>query len=191
MENKAKTPPPTNEERQAIGTVQAIHDVYGEILKLADLLKDSSRPAIQRNDAKHALSHASERLCNLMALSQYQLDNLPKHAVHERLTQELTEFRGRLVGLGSKLVVEKLEKLDQRAESVLQEKDYPIGLSGKLEIAYANLMDNLGVLGGADALGDKVSDLVAKTDADLKSLGEMEQKIGALDEIQSAKSRKR
>ena len=187
MDNKAKAPPPTNEERQAIGTVQAIHDVYGEITKLAAILKDNSCPMEHRNDAKHALSHASERLCNLMALSHYQLDNLPKHQVHEQLTKELDEFRGRLVGLGSKLVVEKLEKLDKRAEAVLQEKDYPIGLSGKLEVAYANLMDNLGVLGGPTALGEKVSDLVAKTDADIKSLGEMEQKIGALGEIRSGK----
>ena len=187
MDNKAKAPPPTNEERQAMGTVQAIHDVYGEIIRLAAILKDNSCPPEHRNDAKHALSHASERLCNLMALSHYQLDNLPKHAVHESLTKELDEFRGRLVGLGSKLVVEKLEKLDKRAEAVLQEKDYPIGLSGKLEVAYANLMDNLGVLGGPTALGEKVTDLVAKTDADIKSLGEMEQKIGALGEIRSGK----
>jgi hypothetical protein len=174
-----------------MATILSMRDVYGEILKLAEIIKDADQPMPRRNDAKHALSHASERLCNLMALSVYQLDNLHKGQVHAQLTQELEEFRSRLVGLGTKLVVEKLEKLDKRAEEVLKDSNYPIGLSGKLEIAFANLMDNMGVLGGADRLGDKVPDLVAKTETDIKSLNEMEKNIGALDDVQLSKSRRR
>jgi hypothetical protein len=191
MASKPKDAPHSREERQAIATVAATREVYDQILKLADILKEDWRPVAQRVDAKHELVHASERLCNLMELALYQADNLPKGAVSAKLTGDLEELRGQLVGLGAKLVVEKLEKIDQRAEEVLSHSEFPIGLPGKLELAFHHLMSNLGVLGGAEKLGDKVPGLVEKTRTDLKSLNAIEEKLGVLVEVQPAKKRRR
>jgi hypothetical protein len=181
--------PITAEERQAVQTVSATRNVFVEIERLADIIKESWRPATERIDAKHDLLHASERLCNLMSLALYQLDNNVSGALAEKLKQDLDELRNRLMGLGSRLMVEKLEKIDKRAEAVLQDRDYPIGLAGKLDIAFANLMANLKVLGGPERLGEKVPDLVVKTEENLKSLAEIEQKVGALVDMQPKKKR--
>jgi len=148
MSVKPKSTPHSAEERQAIATVTATRAVYDEILKLAAIIKEDARPVAQRSDAKHALSHASERLCNLMELAVYQVGNIPAGAVTAQLTKDIEQLRGQLIGLGAKLVVEKLEKIDRRAEEVLNDRDFPIGLSGKLDLAFHQLMSNLGVLGG-------------------------------------------
>lgn len=181
--------PSTAEERQAMATVNATRDVYAEIEKLAAFLKETWRPQPQRVDAKHALVHASERLCNLMSLAFYQLENNTQGQLREQLEAELDALKGRLMSMSARLMVEKLEKIDKRAEEVLANKDYPIGLSGKLDIAFANLMANLKVLGGAERLGDKIPDLVAKTEGDLQSLSEIEKKLGVMVDIPTRKRR--
>jgi hypothetical protein len=187
MAEKAKSVPHTAEERQAIATVQATRAVYGEIEKLAAVIKDNQRPVAERADAKHGLGQASERLCNLMALALYQMDANTRSDLRERLALQLDEIKGKLVRLSARLMVEKLEKIDQRATEVLEDRDYPIGLAGKLDIAFANLMSNLRVLGGPEKLGDKVPDLVAKTETDLRNLSEIEQKLGVLNEVKPSR----
>jgi hypothetical protein len=189
MADKGKASPHTAEERQAIATVHATHEVYGEIEKLAEILKENWRPLPERAEAKHLLGQASERLCNLMALALYQMDNV-RSDLHQRLSQELENLKSKLMGLGARLMVEKLEKIDKRAEEVLEDRDYPIGLAGKLDLAFANLMANLKVLGGPERLGDKVPDLVAKTETDLKSLGEIEERLGVMIELKSKKPKR-
>ncbi len=181
--------PNTAEERQAMATVEATHQVYGEIDKLAGFLKETWRPQPQRIDAKHALVHASERLCNLMSLAFYQLENNTQGSLRERLEGELNQLKDRLMSMSARLMVEKLEKIDKRAEEVLGKGDYPIGLSGKLDIAFANLMANLKVLGGAERLGESIPDLVAKTEGDLQSLSEIEKKLGVMVDIPARKRR--
>ena len=181
--------PSTPEERQAMATVGATREVYGEIETLATVLKETWRPQPQRVDAKHDLVHASERLCNLMSLAYYQLENNTQGPLREKLEGELDELKNRLMSMSARLMVEKLEKIDKRAEEVLSNRDYPIGLSGKLDIAFANLMANLKVLGGAERLGEKIPDLVAKTVGDLQSLSEIEKKLGVMVDIPAKKRR--
>ena len=182
--------PSTAEERQATATVGATHQVYGEIEKLAAILKETWRPQPQRVDAKHALIHASERLCNLMSLAFHQLENNTQGALRAKLQGDLEELKGRLMSMSARLMVEKLEKIDKRAEEVLRDRDYPIGLSGKLDVAFANLMSNLKVLGGAERLGEKIPDLVAKTEGNLQSLSEIERKLGVMIDMPGAKKRR-
>jgi hypothetical protein len=188
-EGKAPVPV-TAEERQAVATVMGAREVYREIEGLATILKETGRPKPQRVDAKHALLHASERLCNLMSLAIYQLDNTTKGELHERLRVELDELRDRLMAMSARLMVEKLEKIDKRAEEVLRDGDYPIGLAGKLDIAFANLMVNLKVLGGPERLGQTIPGLVTKTEGDIQSLSDIEKKIGVMVDMPSTKARR-
>lgn len=190
VEQRAALAPTTAEERQAMATVTAAREVYGEIQALAEILRETWRPQPQRVDAKHALLHASERLCNLMSLALYQLENNTSGALRERLTAELDDLKNRLMSMSAKLMVEKLEKIDKRAEEVLRERDYPIGLAGKLDIAFANLMSNLKVLGGPERLGDRVPELVAKTETDIQSLSEIERKLGVMIDVPNVKKRR-
>jgi hypothetical protein len=190
VEQRAALAPTTAEERQAMATVTATREVYGEIQALAEILRETWRPQPQRVDAKHALLHASERLCNLMSLALYQLENNTSGALRERLTAELDDLKNRLMSMSARLMVEKLEKIDKRAEEVLRERDYPIGLAGKLDIAFANLMSNLKVLGGPERLGDRVPELVAKTETDIQSLTEIEKKLGVMVDVPNVKKRR-
>jgi len=182
--------PTTAEERQAMATVTATREVYGEIRGLAEILKETWRPQPQRVEAKHALLHASERLCNLMALAMYQLDNNTQGPLRDRLKGELDELKGRLMSMSTKLMVEKLEKIDKRAVEVLRDRDYPLGLAGKLDIAFANLMANLKVLGGPERLGSNIPELVAKTETNLQSLAEIEKKLGIMVNMSRGKPRR-
>ena len=190
VEARAAIGPTTAEERQAMATVTATREVYGEIQALAEILRETWRPQPQRVDAKHALLHASERLCNLMSLALYQLENNTSGALRDRLKGELDDLKNRLMSMSAKLMVEKLEKIDKRAEEVLRERDYPIGLAGKLDIAFANLMANLKVLGGPERLGDRVPELVAKTETDIQSLSEIEKKLGVMIDVPNVKRRR-
>ncbi len=190
VEQRAAMAPTTAEERQAMATVTATREVYGEIQALAEILRETWRPQPQRVDAKHALLHASERLCNLMSLALYQLENNTSGQLQERLKGELDDLKNRLMAMSAKLMVEKLEKIDKRAEEVLRERDYPLGLAGKLDVAFANLMANLKVLGGPERLGDRVPELVAKTETDLQSLSEIEKKLGVMVDLPTPKKRR-
>ena len=190
VEQRAALAPTTAEERQAMATVTATREVYGEIQALAEILRETWRPQPQRVDAKHALLHASERLCNLMSLAVYQLDNNTSGPLHDRLTGELDDLKNRLMSMSAKLMVEKLEKIDKRAAEVLRERDYPLGLAGKLDIAFANLMANLKVLGGPERLGDRVPELVAKTETSIQSLSEIERKLGIMVDMRTPKKRR-
>jgi len=190
VEQRAALAPTTAEERQAMATVTATREVYGEIQALAEILRETWRPQPQRVDAKHALLHASERLCNLMSLAVYQLDNNTSGPLHDRLKGELDDLKNRLMSMSAKLMVEKLEKIDKRAAEVLRERDYPLGLAGKLDIAFANLMANLKVLGGPERLGDRVPELVAKTETSIQSLSEIERKLGIMVDMRTPKKRR-
>ena len=188
-ESKGLTPN-SAEERQAVLTVQSARDVFGEIEKLSEILKDTAQPAATRQRAKQALGQASERLCNLMALALYQLSNNVKGPLQTQLSAAVEGIRGRLLSMGSRLMVEKLRKIDERAAAVLQAEDYPVGLSGKLDLAFANLVENLGVLGGAERLGEDVGQLVQKTEADLRSLEQVERRLGVLIDVAEPKARR-
>ena len=190
VEQRVALAPTTAEERQAMATVTATREVYGEIQALAEILRETWRPQPQRVDAKHALLHASERLCNLMSLAVYQLDNNTSGPLRDRLKGELDDLKNRLMSMSAKLMVEKLEKIDKRAAEVLRERDYPLGLAGKLDIAFANLMANLKVLGGPERLGDRVPELVAKTETSIQSLSEIERKLGIMVDMRTPKKRR-
>lgn len=188
MADQARPAPHTAEQRQAVATVYAIREVYAEIEELAEMLRDVRMPMIDRVDAKHDLAQASDRLCNLMVLAVHQLEHVAEGQLRDHLEHHISHLKIKLMRMSAKLMVEKLEKIDERAMSVLKDNDYPIGLSSKLDLAFANLMSNLRVLGGAERLGEKVPELVSKTETNLKSLNEKEKKLGVLVDLQLRKT---
>jgi len=106
------------------------------------------------------------------------------------LRRDLDALRNKLLGLGSKLMVEKLQRIDKRANEVLEDQDYPLGLAGKLDLAFANVKANLRVLGGAERLGEQVPELMSKTETSIKTLGQIEQKLGVMVEVPKVKPRR-
>jgi hypothetical protein len=187
MTDEQKILPVTPEQRQACATTAATRQVYDEIEKLSAVIKETGRPMAERVDAKYALVNASERLCNLMALAEDQLETHTTGDLREQLRGNLLALRERLMGLGGRLMVEKLEKIDKRAETVLHERDYPIGLAGKLDITFGNLMSHLNVLGGPERMGDGVPTLVAKTRSDINNLVQIEELGGVMKDLQPDK----
>lgn len=185
MSNPSKKRPETltREERQVAITVQSAQDVLREIEGLRAVLSDDGQPQQSRVDAKHDMLEASERLCNLMGLAVYQIANTLNGEFQGRMKASLDNLRGRLLDMGTNLMVEKLEKIRDRAETVLEGRSYPIGLAAKLDMAYSGIVDNLKTLGALDRMGDDQKDLVSNTEKDIRTLADIEKGLGVMDEM--------
>jgi hypothetical protein len=185
MSNPPKQRPETltREERQVAITVQSAQDVLREIEGLRSVLTDDGQPQQSRVDAKHDMLEASERLCNLMGLAVYQIANTLNGEFQGRMKASLDTLRGRLLDMGTNLMVEKLAKIRDRAETVLEGRSYPIGLAAKLDMAYSGIVDNLKTLGALDRMGDDQKDLVNNTEKDIRTLADIEKGLGVMDEM--------
>jgi len=179
----------TREERQVAVTVQSAQDVLREIERLRKTLSNDEQPHQVRLDAKHDMLEASERLCNLMGLAVYQIANGVNGEFQGRMKATLDALRGRLLDMGTNLMVEKLEKIRDRAETVLQGRSYPIGLAAKLDLAYSGIVDNLKTLGALERLGEDLQGLVSVTEKDIHTLADIERGLGVMDEMPELKSR--
>ena len=170
-------------ERQAASTLQSAREVVAEIEGHRNLLADQGQSTEMRRYAKRELVEASERLCNLMALTIEQIANGGDVEFHNRLKDAVDELRGRLLDMSTKLLIEKMAKIQQRADEVLKDGGYPIGLSSKLEHAYAGILHNMGTLGALNKLGEKDRSLVDDTAKSLKTLTENENKLYTLSHL--------
>lgn len=173
----------TREERYAAATVRSAQQVLEEIELLRRRLNDGALSASSRRQAKGDLLEASERLCNLMALAVYQITHGVNIELQGRLKEMLDGLRDRLLDMGIHLMVEKLEKIHDRAEAVLRGGGYPIGLAARLDQAFANIVGNLRTLHALERLGDKDRQLIDQTSAEIKTLSEIEEKLGVLVEL--------
>lgn len=190
MNNPSKKPETlSREERQVAVTVQSAQGVLREIEGLRGVLSDDSRPQQMRLDAKHDMLEASERLCNLMGLAVYQIANGVSGEFQGRMKASLDALRGRLLDMGTNLMVEKLEKIRDRAETVLQGRNYPIGLAAKLDLAYSGIVDNLKTLNAQERLGDELHDLISVTEKDIRTLADIERGLGVMDEMPEVRPR--
>lgn len=184
MKNPSKRPETlTREERQVAITVQSAQDVLREIEGLRKVLSDDGQPQQKRVDAKHDLLEASERLCNLMGLAVYQIANGVNGEFQGRMKASLDSLKGRLLDMGTNLMLEKLEKIRDRAETVMEGRSYPIGLAAKLDFAYSGIVDNLKTLGALDRMEAEQKDIVDGTGKEIRALAEIEQGLGVMDEM--------
>lgn len=192
MNNPSKKPETlSREERQVAVTVQSAQGVLREIEGLRKVLSDDAQPQQTRRDAKHDMLEASERLCNLMGLAVYQIANGVSGEFQGRMKASLDALRGRLLDMGTNLMVEKLEKIRDRAEAVLEGRNYPIGLAAKLDLAYSGIVDNLRTLNAENRMGDELHALITTTEKDIRTLAEIEHGLGVMDEMAEAASGRR
>jgi hypothetical protein len=80
-------------------------------------------------------------------------------------------------------MLEKLEKIRDRAETVMEGRSYPIGLAAKLDFAYSGIVDNLKTLGALDRMEAEQKNLVDGTGKEIRALAEIEQGLGVMDEM--------
>jgi hypothetical protein len=183
MNESLRLDPNTPEERQAVLTVKSAKDVLGEIGALSRLLSVQNADLGERVTAKRDLFEASDRMCNLMSLALQQTEKNLTGEIQQELTKEVNALRDRLLSIGTSLMVEKLRKIGDRVESVLREGNYPIGLSGKLGMAFSNLVSNLQVLGGEERLPEADRLSIDRTRSRLKQLEDIEHGLGLLSEV--------
>jgi len=174
------------EERQAAITVQSAKEVLAEIESLKGLINDENLPLPDRREAKRSMLDASERLCNLMGLAVFQLTNGVNSEFQGRMKNTLDALRSRLLDMGTNLMIDKLSRIHDRAETVLEGRAYPLGLAAKLDMAYSGIVDNLKTLGAMERLGDPQRELVDTTARDIRSLADIEQSLGVMEEMESA-----
>jgi hypothetical protein len=182
--------PDTPEERQAQVTVGSVKDVLAEIGELSRMLTAGALEQNERIAAKRELFEASERMCNLMSLAIYQVDNNVGGDLQAQLAGELDRLRERLLVMGTNLMVEKLRKIGVRAEAVLREGNYPLGLAGKLDMAYSALVSNLTMLKGFDRLGDEERATIEVTKSRIVQLASIERGLGLLVDVSRDKPRR-
>ena len=138
-------PPPqtpgqmTAQERQTAVTLAAARDLATEIEATRSRLRDESLNAAQRRELKVKIFDASERMCNLLALTIFQLASTLSRDFQARVNSGFAELRGRLLRMGTDLLVEKLERIRARAESVLAGEPYPLGLAQRLHVAFSEI----------------------------------------------------
>jgi hypothetical protein len=171
------------EERQTAATVQSAREVLVEIDRARKILSDEKAPTETRRAAKRDMLEGSERLCNLMALAVYQITTGVETEFKGRMKASLDGLRDRLLDMGTNLMLEKLGKIHERAESVLEGHAYPVGLAARLDTAYSGIVDNLKTLGALDRLEQKDQGMVAETRQNIKTLAEIEQGLGVLDDM--------
>ena len=175
--------PTSAEERQAVATVQSAKQVMAEIEKLRMRVFDKRLPRETRRTAKKQLLEASERLCNLMALALYQITNGVNGEFQGRLQRVLEALRGRILNMGTNLILEKLQNVHDHAKEVMDGRSYPLGLASKLNQAFSNITSNLNALNAEERFEQKERNLMEETGQLIHTLADIEEKLGVLDEL--------
>ncbi len=168
----------TAEEEQAAHTLRAAKEVASEIEALKNLVRDESRSAWDRREAKTELFDALERMCNIMALAVFQLSASIGSDFTARLTEGFDELRKRLMQMGVHLLVDRIDKINKRAGDVLEGQNYPIGLAATLHRTYVDLTNNLTALGAEAALSEPQQKLLLDTAGMISKLAAIEERIG-------------
>lgn len=183
MAKPGKGMPLSAADRQAASTVQSAKMVVAEIEAHRRVFSDTRRSRDARCKAKHQLLEASERLCNLMTLAVHELTTGVNRELQGRLWTTLDDLRGRLLDMGTKLMIEKLGRIHDRAESVLEGGAYPLGLATTLDHAYSSIIGNMDVLGALDRLDGKSRELVDDTAKEIETLAGIEASLGILTDM--------
>lgn len=175
--------PVSAQEWQAATTLRSAREVVSEIEEIKKRLTVRPLSAADRRLYNRQLYECSERLCNLMALTIYQLSSNLSGDFQVKLRDAIHELRGRLLDMGTHLMIERVEKIQRRAEQVLGGGEYPLGLASKLEITYAGIVSNLDLLGATSRLSAEEKALIDETGAAIKALVQIEAHLGVLEPL--------
>jgi hypothetical protein len=175
--------PVSPEERQAASTLKAAKEVAVEIERLKNRIRNDGASARLRQEARADLFEATERLCNLMALAMFQLTSRLSSDFASVLNQGFQEVRHRLMHMGVHLMVERLEKVHERAREVVDGGAYPVGMAMRLHAVYVELTNNLTALQAESMLTEEQQKLILDTAAMLNKLAGLEEHIGMVLEL--------
>lgn len=175
--------PISPEERQAASTLKAAKEVAVEIERLKNRIRNDTTPARQRQEARSELFGATERLCNLMGLAMFQLTSSLSGDFAAVLNEGFKEVRHRLMHMGVHLMVERLEKVHERARAVVDGGAYPVGMAMRLHAVYVELTNNLTALQAETMLTEDQQALILDTAAMINKLTALEEQIGMVLEL--------
>ncbi len=175
-----KLRPVSAEERQAAHTLKAAKEVATEIERLKNRIRNERAAARERQEARIGLFDATERLCNLMGLAMFQLTSTLSGDFASMLNEGFREVRHRLMHMGAHLMVERIEKIHERAEEVVKGGAYPVGMAMRLRAAYVELTNNLRALQAESMLTEDQQTMVLNTAAMINKLAVLEEQIGMI-----------
>lgn len=175
--------PVSAEERQAAHTLKAAKEVATEIERLKNRIRDEQAPARDRQQSRVGLFDATERLCNLMGLAMFQLTSTLSGDFAAMLNEGFKEVRHRLLHMGAHLMVERIGKIHERAEEVVNGGAYPVGMAMRLRAAYVELTANLRALQAESVLSEEQQTMVLDTAAMINKLAALEEQIGMILEL--------
>lgn len=184
--HRASHGPATTDEVQAARTLRAAREVAAEIEALRTVVRDETRSALERREAKTRLLDGTERMCNIMALAVCQLTTSLSIDIHDKLAEGFAEIRHRLQQTGIHLMLERINKIRKRAEAVLEGEGYPIGLAMRLRATYVELSNHLQALGGETVLTDEQRQLILNTGSMIQRLAGIEEQLGMIVELHGA-----
>ncbi len=180
---RATHQPATSQEVQAARTLRAAREVAAEIEALRTVVRDETRPALERRQAKTVLLDGTERMCNIMALAVCQLSASLSIEFQNKLAEGFQDIRRRLQHTGVHLMLERVEKIRKSAEAVLDGQGYPVGLAMRLSATYIELSNNLDALGGEAVLTAEQRQLIVNTGSMIQRLAAIEEQLGMITDL--------
>lgn len=181
--NGERLRPVSAEERQAAHTLKAAKEVAFDIERLKNRVRDEAAPARERQVARGQLFEATERLCNLMALAMFQLTSTLDGDFAGMLNEGFKQVRHRLMHMGVHLMVERLQKMHERADIVVKGGAYPVGMAMRLRAAYVEMTNNLKALQAESVLTEEQQTMILDTAAMINKLAALEEQIGMVLEL--------
>lgn len=175
--------PVSAEERQAAHTLKAAKEVAVEIERLKHRIRDEQAAGRDRQQARSQLFDATERLCNLMALAMFQLTSTLSGDFAALMNAGFKEVRHRLMHMGIHLMVERIAKIHERADDVLNGGAYPVGMAMRLRSAYVEMTNNLKALQAESTLSEDQQTMILDTAAMINKLASLEEQIGMVLEL--------
>lgn len=180
---REKLRPISPEERQAEHTLKAAKEVATEIESLKHRIRNNRAPIRERQDARLQLFEATERLCNLMGLAMFQLTSSLSGDFATMMNEGFKEVRHRLMHMGIHLMVERIQKIHERAAEVVDGGAYPVGMAMRLRSAYVELTNNLAALQAQAMLNEDQQTMILDTAAMINKLAAFEEQIGMIMEL--------
>ena len=163
-------------EKKAIQTLLSAKAVAREVEDLRRRLADPMMAPEQAPRRAAELNDALSRLCNLISLALAEINETAGEQFRLRFDLLLDEVRGRLLQMNFHQMLERLVGIREQAQDALKSNVYRLGLAMRLEVAYADVVDNLVAMGATEELGLEARFLGEITTA-IKALAEIEVRV--------------
>jgi len=140
-------------EKKAIHTLLSAKMVAQEVEELRHRLAEPLLPPAEAARCAAEMNDTLSRLCNLISLALAEINESASEQFRLHFDLLLDEVRGRLLQMNFHRLLERLAQIRDQAQEALQDSVYRLGLSDRLELAYADVVDNLIAMGATEDLG--------------------------------------